>query len=67
MKNVVEFDIGCRRCIHLTQIAKGTFCCNTRVHMDDTPVIPIKDNHKTLDWNICNHEYYIFKNIKCIM
>lgn len=59
MDNVICFDIGCRRCRYLAQIGKGTYCCNKRVHMDDSPVIPIKDSVKTSDWGICAGEYYV--------
>lgn len=62
MGEIVKFEIGCRHCEHLTQIGKRTFCCNTRIHMDDSPVIPIKDNMKTLDWDICDGKYYERKN-----
>lgn len=59
MNNVIEFEIGCRRCEYLAQIDKGTYCCNIRVHLDDSPVIPIKDYQKTVDWDICSGEYYV--------
>ena len=55
---LVQFEVGCRRCTHLERIGKNTYICSERAHMDDSPVIPIKDGYKTDDWNICNSEYY---------
>lgn len=69
MNNIIQFDIGCLRCIHLTKIAKSTYICDERVHMDGSDVIPIRDGKRTEDWNTCNHEDYIrynkINNNKC--
>ncbi len=55
---LIPFEIGCRCCSHLERVGKNTYICAERIHMDDSPVIPIKDGLKTDDWNICNGEYY---------
>lgn len=55
---LLHFEVGCRRCLNLQKVGKNTYICSERVHLDDSPVIPIKDGHKTEDWNICNGEYY---------
>lgn len=59
MGEIVKFEKGCKRCENLSQIGKGTYVCLKRVHMDDSDVIPIKDNKKTDDWYICDGESYI--------
>ncbi|WP_027217708.1 hypothetical protein [Butyrivibrio fibrisolvens] len=58
MGKIITFEIGCRGCVYLERIGKRTFECSTRTHLDDSPVIPIKDGLKTDDWNICNGEFY---------
>lgn len=58
MGKIITFEIGCRGCACLEQIGKKTFECNARAHMDDSPVIPVRDGIKTGDWNICNGESY---------
>ncbi len=55
---MVTFSIGCRRCIHLQRIGKNTYTCIKRVHMDDSPIIPIRDGDKTSDWGICEGKSY---------
>ena len=58
MNNIVKFDTGCRKCIHLVRIGKNSFLCGIRVHLDDSDVVPIRNGQKTEDWNICNGEHY---------
>ena len=59
MGEIIKFETGCRHCENLSQIGKGTYVCLVRVHMDDSDVIPIKNNQKTNDWNICDGEAYV--------
>ncbi len=63
---LLHFEVGCRRCSNLERIGKNTYVCSERAHMDDSPVIPIKDGRKTDDWNICNGEYYNKDNRRTI-
>lgn len=58
MGDLIEFEIGCRHCEHLQQVAKGKYRCSYMVHTDDSEVLPIVDNRHTYDWNVCNGEYY---------
>ncbi len=59
MGKIVQFEIGCRGCACLEKIGKRTYECSTRIHIDDSPVIPVRDGVKTADWNICDGEYYV--------
>ena len=58
MGDLIQFEIGCRRCKHLVRLNKDTYTCVERLHMDDSPVIPIVDGVHTDDWCICNGEDY---------
>ncbi len=58
MSKTIVFEIGCRGCDGLVKIAKTSYVCNKRMHLDDTPVIPFKDGQKTRDWYICKGKYY---------
>lgn len=58
MGEVLEFCVGCRHCANLARVGKNTYCCQERVHMDDTPVMPIVDGKHTEDWNACEGEDY---------
>ena len=59
MGEILQFEVGCRHCVHLVQVNKNSFMCSERVHMDDTPVMPIVDGEKSfIDWNVCHGEYY---------
>lgn len=53
MSQIIAFEIGCRHCACLEKIGKDSYECCSRVHMDDSPVIPIFEGKKTTDWNIC--------------
>ena len=55
---LLQFEVGCRRCDYLERFGKNSYICSIKAHLDDSPVIPIKDGVKTEDWNICNGEYY---------
>lgn len=57
--HILAFEIGCRRCACLERIGTNTFECGSRVHMDDSPVIPVFEGKKTSDWNICEGMDYI--------
>lgn len=59
MGELVIFERGCRGCEHLVQIGHNTYRCETRVHMDDSDVIPVKDGKHTRDWDICSGEFYV--------
>ena len=59
MGEVIRFELGCKRCEHLSQIGKNTYVCMKRVHTDDSDVIPIRDGVKTCDWYICEGENYV--------
>lgn len=59
MGEVVQFERGCYRCENLVRVGKNTYMCNERVHMDDSPVLPIEDGKKSfVDWNVCGGEFY---------
>lgn len=58
MGEILEFNIGCRRCENLVQIGKNTFMCKERCHMDDSDIIPIEDGKITDDWYACNGDDY---------
>lgn len=60
---LLNFEIGCRRCSNLVLTGRNTYICSERAHLDDSPVVPIKNGHKTEDWNICAGEYYNRDNI----
>lgn len=59
MGEVIRFELGCKRCEHLSQIGKNTYVCMKRAHMDDSDVVPIRDGVKTSDWYICEGENYV--------
>lgn len=59
MGEIVQFEIGCRHCEHLSKIDNNTWVCMQRVHMDDSDVVPIKNGKKTDDWGICDGEAYV--------
>ncbi len=59
MGQIIKFEIGCRGCAYLERTGKHTYTCSTRVHMDDTPVVPIRDGKKTTDWDICSGKHYL--------
>lgn len=56
MDNIIEFNIGCRRCVHLQNMGDGTFMCRDRDYADGTSIYPIVDGEKTEDWGACNGE-----------
>ena len=58
MDNIVQFEIGCRKCEHLIQIGKRTYLCEQKVHMDDSEVIPVRDGKHTSDWYVCAGDSY---------
>ena len=58
MGEILEFNIGCRHCANLVRVGKNTYSCSERLHMDDTPVMPIVDGKHTDDWDICSGEDY---------
>ena len=58
MGEIVLFCVGCRKCANLVQVGKKSYTCSSRVHMDDTPVMPIVDGQLTDDWNICEGTDY---------
>ena len=58
MGELLEFCVGCRRCENLVQIDKNSYMCLSRVHMDDSSVMPIIDGKHTDDWNICEGSDY---------
>ena len=51
--DVVEFDFGCAGCVHMIEVDEGTYICAERVHMNDTPIVPIVQNERTSDWGCC--------------
>ena len=57
MDNIIEFNIGCRRCNHLQNIGNGTFMCNMVDYADGTSIYPIEDGERTEDWGACNGKY----------
>ena len=61
--NIIQFEIGCRRCGNLVRTGKNTYTCNARVHMDDSTIIPIENGEHTSDWNACEGEEYIFNPV----
>lgn len=63
--NIAVFEIGCHKCANLMRVGKKDFICTDRVHMDDTPVIPIKDGVKTDDWNICDGKHRKYVSVLC--
>ena len=58
MGDILEFNVGCRRCKNLVKIGKNTYMCSERSHMDDSDVIPIRDGKTTDDWYICSGSDY---------
>lgn len=58
MGKVIQYDRGCRGCVHLLQVGKGDYLCDSRVNMDESAVYPIQDNKHTGDWNLCDGEDY---------
>lgn len=58
MGEILEFCRGCSRCANLVRVGKNTYCCQERVHMDDSAVMPIVDGKHTEDWNACEGEDY---------
>lgn len=58
MGELLQFERGCRHCKNLVQLDKNTYTCIERLHMDDSPVVPILNGKHTDDWNICNGEDY---------
>lgn len=63
-ENVIQFEIGCRRCSNLMQTGKNTYTCSARVHMDNSPVVPIENGEHTKDWGVCKGERYVFTPVK---
>lgn len=57
-RTLIQFEVGCRKCVNLVKLEKGTYMCSERVHMDESPVIPIMNGRKTSDWNVCDGEDY---------
>ena len=57
MSNIIEFEIGCRKCVHLMQMGKDTFTCNKLNFEDGTSIYPIEDGRKTEGWGACHGEY----------
>lgn len=56
---IVQFERGCRRCEHLVHVAKDTWMCESRLHMDDSTVFPIVEGKKNEeDWDACKGEDY---------
>ena len=64
MSKVIQFDRGCRGCMHLLQVGKGDYVCDARVNMDDSAVHPIYKGEHTEDWNICSGEDYVMDILK---
>lgn len=64
--NIIQFEIGCRRCEHLSKVGRNTYICTKKVHMDNSEVVPIRDGEHTSDWNVCKGKNYVhvsmFKN-----
>ena len=58
MADIIQFEIGCRNCIHLVQTGHKTYTCDDRIHLDDSSVIPIEKGIHTDDWGICEGESY---------
>lgn len=58
MGELVKFERGCSKCENLEKVGKGTYRCSTRLHLDDTDILPIEDGKRTKDWGICNGKYY---------
>ena len=58
MGEIVRFETGCRNCANLVRVGKNTYCCQERVHMDDSAITPIIDGEHTDDWNACEGEDY---------
>lgn len=58
MGEILNFDVGCRRCSNLVQVDKNTYTCIARLHIDDSPVNPIVDGKHTEDWCVCEGEDY---------
>lgn len=58
MGELLKFEVGCRHCSHLMKVGKNTYTCLERLHMDDSPVMPIVDGKHTDDWNVCSGEDY---------
>ena len=58
MCKIVTFEVGCRGCRGFIKTDKNSYVCSKRAHMDDSPIIPLKDGKKTADWYICKGRYY---------
>ena len=51
--DILEFSPGCKDCIHLVQVDEGTYICAERVHVNDTPIVPVVQDERTGDWGCC--------------
>ncbi len=61
MATILPFETGCASCIYLDKVEKQTYWCGAIVQMDDSPIVPIQDGAKTIDWYICSGQYYVRK------
>lgn len=62
MGEIVEFNVGCRRCEHLIQVDKNTYICEVRSHLDDSTVFPIVNGKiNDDDWDACEGEDYSYR------
>lgn len=56
---VIDMEHNCIGCKHLLEVDdEGTCICNSRVHMNDTPIVPMVQGEYTSDWGFCGGEFY---------
>ena len=66
MGEIIQFERGCRGCVNLIQLEKGTFYCTECDWEDGDKVFPVRNGRKTSDWNACEGESYsgrIYKQV----
>lgn len=65
MDNIIDFDIGCRKCIHLMRVGKNDFVCNKVVYADGDKIYPILDGKHTADWGACDGDDREVEHRRC--